>query len=129
MMHNRIGNKRNLENSLDTHVNVFRYLRKQAVECLADHRGHLLGTLRMHHHVGDATHQIFAKANLRIHQTGTGEHFAAGEIAEMGGDRGRTDIDGHAIGLVAKPRPQGDDAAAFIHGHGDPAFGLAQCRL
>jgi len=51
---------------------------------------------RIHHHVRDAAHQIFAKANLRVHQSGRGEDLAVHEIAEMRGDRRRTDVEGDA---------------------------------
>ena len=75
----------------------------------------------VHHHVGDAAHQIFAEADLRVHRAGGGDDFAGHEIAQMRGDRGRADVEGDAVGAVAKAGQDGDDLAPLAQGDGDLA--------
>ena len=62
----------------------------------ADGGGHFLLAARIHHHIGDAAHQVFAEADLRVHQAGGGHHLARREIGEMGGNGGGAHVDGDA---------------------------------
>jgi len=110
------------------------HLFRQCLQRLADGGGHFLLAARIHHHVGDAAHQILAEADLRIHQAGRGRHLAGREIGEMGGNGGGADIDGDAIGLVMETGPdrhQPVPAAgrAREHGGGDLPLALAQNLL
>ncbi len=103
----------------------------ERVERLAYRRGHFLIAARIHHHIGDAAHQVLAEADLRVHQARRGDDIAIGEIGEMHGDRRRADIDGKSEGLVVEAGPQRDEAIAFaagarIDGGGDLPFALAQ---
>ena len=128
-MHHRIGHQSNFENILDSAIYLFGHFNKQLVEGFADHCGHFVGTLRVHHHIGDATHQVFAKTNLRIHQTGAGHYLAGTEITEMGSNGGGTHIHGHTIGAISKARPEGNNLLVFVHGHTDATLAFGQCWL
>ena len=61
-----------------------------------DALGELLIAAWVHHHIGDAAHQIFAEADLRVHRADRGEDIAGHEVAEIGGDGGRADVEGNA---------------------------------
>ena len=51
---------------------------------------HCLGELdvatRIHHHVRHSAHQVFAEADLRVHQAGRSRDLAGREIGEVRGD-------------------------------------------
>ena len=89
----------------------------------------LLVAARIHHHVGDAAHQIFAEADLRVHRADRGDDLAAREIGEMGGDGGRADIDRDAEGALGEARHDGDDVAALAQRDGDLPLPRAQRLL
>ena len=72
---------------------------------LAHAVGELHVAARIHHHIGDAAHQVFAEADLRVHRTDRGDNRAADEIAEMRCDRGRADVDRDAIGALREAGP------------------------
>ena len=58
------------------------------------HRGdQFFFSTRVHHDVRHTTHQVFAVTNLRVHLPGAGNHFPAGQVTKMRGDRGRPDIE------------------------------------
>ena len=84
---------------------------------------------RIHHGVGHTTHQVFAEADLRIHDAGGRNQFAGPEIAQMRRDRRGTDVDRHAEGLVTESRPHGDDLLAVVHRDGRLPLALAERRL
>ena len=110
------------------------HLARQRVQRLADGGGHFLLAAGIHHHIGDAAHQVFAEADLRIHQAGRGRDFAGREIGEMGGDGGGADIDGEAEEPVMEARPDRDEPVAAagdarIDRAGDFPFALAQRLL
>ena len=52
----------------------------ERVDRLAHGRGHLRRAAGVHHRIGDAAHQIFAEADLRVHQAGGGLHLAVAQI-------------------------------------------------
>ena len=68
-------------------------------------RGHLAGTLGMHHRVRDAAHEVLAEADLRVHHAVAGEDRAVGEVGEVAGDRRRADVDRDAVGRLVEARP------------------------
>ena len=55
--------------------------------------GHFRVAARVHHRVGDAAHQVLAEADLRVHHPGRGLHRTGRQIAKMGGNRRRADVD------------------------------------
>ena len=57
---------------------------------------------RIHHHIGDAAHQILAEADLRIHRADRSDDGAGREIAEMRRDSRRAHVDRDAEGALAR---------------------------
>ena len=101
----------------------------QRVHRLAHHARQLLVAARVHHHVGNAAHQVFAEADLRVHRPDRGDDLAAREIGEVGGDGGGADIDRDAEGALGEARHDGDDVAAFAQRDGDLPLPRAQRLL
>ena len=91
--------------------------------------GHLLLAAGVHHHVRDPAHQVFAEADLRVHDARRGDDLAARQVAQMRGDRRRSDVDRDAVHALAEPRPHGDDLRAAVHGDRHLPRALAQRRL
>ena len=87
-MHDRVADKSAVEYVLNIAVSFLADLRYQFCQSLAYYARHLLFATRMHHHVRDAAHQIFAKPDLRIHPTNRGKRLAAGQLNKMHGNRG-----------------------------------------
>ena len=116
VVHDRIADRGHLDDPVALDAGVTGDLADELIDRGADDGGHLRLAARMHHHVGDAAHQILAEADLRVHHAGRGERLAADEVGEMGGDGGRADIDGDAEHPVDKARPQADDLAAGADG-------------
>jgi hypothetical protein len=73
----------------------------------------------IHHHVRHAAHQILAEADLGVHPPGRGEHGSGGQVAEMGRDGGRADVERHPEHEVAEAGPDRHDLPAMAHGDGD----------
>ncbi len=111
VVHDRIADHRHFKNLATLDVRLRREFADQRVHRRADNARQLDLAAGIHHHVGDAAHQIFAEADLRVHRSGGGEDVAGCEIAEMGGDRGRADVERHAVGAVAKAGQDRDDVA------------------
>ena len=76
MVHHRIADEDDLQNVGEFDLRFGRDLGGQRVQRLADDGGHFLLAARIHHHVGDAAHQIFAETDLRVHQAGGRHHIA-----------------------------------------------------
>ena len=92
-------------------------------------RGHLPGTLGMHHRVRDAAHQVLAEADLRVHHAVRGEDRAVGEVGEVAGDRRRADVDRDAVGRVVEARPDRRDLVAVVDRDRDPVLARLERRL
>ena len=92
-------------------------------------KGHLLLAARVHHHIADPAHQIFTKADLRVHEAGRCHHLAGAKLDQMAGDRGRADIEGDTVDLLFQPWPDGDDALVGMHDSGDAPVGFTECLL
>ena len=93
------------------------------------HARQLLLSARVHHHVGDAAHEILAETDLRVHRPAGGDDLAGHEIGQVGGDRGRTNVDGDAVGPLGEARHDGDDVASLAHRRGDFPLPRAQRLL
>ena len=119
MVHDRIADHRHFDDVAARNAGLPRGLADQRVHRLAHHARQLGVAARVHHHVGDAAHQVFAEADLRVHRPDGGDDLAAREIAEMGGDRGRADVDRDAIGALGEARQDRDDVAALAQRGGD----------
>ncbi len=83
----------------------------------------------MHHDVGDAGHEILAEADLRVHHAGRREDGAGLQVAEVGGDGGRADVDGDPEGLVEEAGAGGDDALSVVDDGGELPVAGAELAL
>ena len=129
MMHDRIADHRHFQDFAALDVGLARGFADQRVHRLAHHARQLLVAARVHHHVGDAAHQIFAEADLRVHRPDGCDDLAAREIGQVGGDGGRADIDRNAESALGEARRDGDDVATFAQRDGDLPLPRAQCLL
>ena len=129
MMHDRVADQRHFQDFVACDPGLARGFADQRVHRLAHHARQLLVAARVHHHVGDAAHQIFAEADLRVHRPDRGDDLAAHEIGQMGGDGGRADIDRDAEGALGEARHDGDDVAALAQRDGDLPLPRAQRLL
>ncbi len=102
VMHDRVADERRLEDLLARDADLPRDVGDEAVDRGAHGVGHLLLAARIHHHVRDAAHQVFAEANLRIHHARGGHDLAAAQVAKMRGDRRRPDVDRDAVHALAE---------------------------
>ncbi len=107
VMHDRIADDGHLEDVAAGHPGLLGELVDQFVERPAHGAGERPGPLRLHHHVRNPAHQVLAESNLRVHHPGRGEDLPGGEIAEMPGNRGRADIDGHPEAAFVEAWPGG----------------------
>ena len=107
----------------------------QPVQRRPHRRSHLHIAAGIHHRIGHPAHQVFAKADLRVHHPGTGQHRAIGQIAKMRRNGGRTKVDGQPQQLplmIARPDVENPVACvviAFVQCNGDFPVALAQGRL
>ena len=129
MMHDRVADQRHFQDFAALDPGLARGFADQRVHRLAHHARQLLVAARVHHHVGDAAHEVFAEADLRVHRPDRRDDLAAHEIGEVGGDGGRADIDRHAEGALGEARHDGDNVAAFAQRDGDLPFPRAQRPL
>jgi hypothetical protein len=106
----------------------------QLVDGLAHGLCHALAAIRVHHHIGDAAHQVFAEADLRIGGARGGERAARQSDDQVHGDGGRADVAGDAVGFVLETgieRHQGRRPAMdlIVDCGGDLPVALAQDLL
>ncbi|MCY1234163.1 hypothetical protein D9M72_467370 [compost metagenome] len=112
VVHDRVANEDHVENVVAVDFALGADLADQAVDRLAHRLGHGFPAVRVHHHVGNAAHQVFAEADLRVGGARGADDAAGKQRHQMHGDGGRTDVAGNAIGLVLQTRPQADDEGA-----------------
>jgi len=128
-MHDGITDHGELEDVGHLDLRFVRHIRGESVECAAHCVRHLLRAARVHHRVGHAAHEVFAETDLRIHGAARCHHFAALEVAEVGGDGGRADIHRQPVGTVVESGPHADQLISRVHGDRDAPCALAQGRL
>ena len=109
-MHDRVADEDAVENVVALDVAFGADLVDQARDRLAHRDRHAFAAVRVHHHVGDAAHQILAEADLRVGRAGRGGDAARQQRHQMHGDRGRADVAGKPVAFVLEARPQADDA-------------------
>ncbi len=129
VVHDRIGDQRDLEDILDPATRFQREICEQAVDRLPDGAGQQLGALGVHHHVGHPAHQVFPVANLGIHHPRRGQHLTGIQVTQVGSHRGRADIDRNAPGLLEESGPDGGDQLLLVDRHGDSAVGARERGL
>src|SRR5690606_34297909 len=114
--HDRVADDGGIEDVDDRDAGLVGDRVEQLVERAAHGLGQLDFAARVHHDVGDPAHQVFAEADLRVHHAAGGDHLAGREVAEVGGDGRRADVDGDAIGLVAEAGIDVGDHLAAVDG-------------
>ena len=129
VVHDRVADERDLEDVVARDAGVVRELGRELREAAADRARQLLLRAGMHHHVGDAAHQVLAEADLRVHLTGRGEHLARVQVAEVAGDRRRADVEGDAVGGVVEAGPDARDHRRVVDGDRDRPAARAQGLL
>ena len=77
MMHDRVADQRDFQDLVALDAGLARGFADQRVHRLAHHARQLLVAARIHHHVGNAAHQVFAEADLRVHRPDCGDDLAA----------------------------------------------------
>ncbi len=87
-MHDGIADKHRLKNQGGVNLGFGGDFNGQCIDRLAHGAGHFLISARIHHGIGDAAHQVFAKADLRVHDARGGQDTTIGQIAQMGSDSG-----------------------------------------
>ena len=112
MVHDRVAHQHNFHDVSDVGICLLAHFFGELLKRRADGGGHFLFATRVHHHIGNAAHQIFTKADLRVHQACGRFNFACGEIGEVGCNRGGTNVDGKAVSLIMKARPDCSEAVA-----------------
>jgi hypothetical protein len=105
VMHDRVADEGGVEDLLFCNPCFFGHLLGEVVDGLAHHLGHLFLAAGVHHHVADPAHEVFTEADLRVHDARGGHHLAGREIAEVGRDGGRPDVDREPVGLVDEAGP------------------------
>ncbi len=129
VVHDGITDKGGFQNIGGLRPDPLRHLHRQGVERLAHSGGHLDLAARIHHHVRHPAHQVFAKADLRVHHASRGQHIARGQITQMGGDGGGSHIHRKPVGFLMQSRPHSHDLFASMHRHGDLPGPCAQRGL
>ena len=128
-MHDRVADDRQLEDLGALDAGLVAERGEQAVERLAYRLGQLHLAARMHHHVAHAAHEVLAEADLRVHDPGTREHRAVGQVHEVAGDRRRADVDGDAERAVVEAGPDRDDVATAVDRDRDAVVARRQRAL
>ena len=68
VVHDRVADEDHLVNRARVNLGLVGNRRGQRIDRLAHGAGHLDIAAGVHHGIADAAHQIFAKADLRVHQ-------------------------------------------------------------
>ena len=129
VMHDRVADDRELQDLGALDAGTVAQRREQPVERLAHGGRHLARALVVHHRVRDPAHEVFAVADLRVHDPGAGEDRAVGQVGQMPGDRGRSDIDRDAERTVVEARPDRDELVAAVDRDRDPVVTGRERRL
>ena len=88
MVHHGIANEDRIHDQALIYLRLCRDLGKQRVHPVAHRPGHFLIPAGVHHRIADPAHQVFAKSNLRVHQSRGGDNLTGAQITQMGGDCG-----------------------------------------
>src|SRR5690625_1090511 len=129
VVHDRVGDEGGIEEIAGLEARFGTDLPQQAVDALAHGLGHFPVTARVHHDVGHPAHQVFAEADLRVHDAAGGQYFTGGKIAEVRGNGGGADVDRDPIGLVVKTRPNRRQDLSAVDRDRDLPVALAQRLL
>ena len=128
-MHNGVGDEAYLENVVNGALCLVTELLKQLVQGVTNSITHLRGSLGVHHHIGNPTHQIFAKTNLRVHDACRSKYRASIEITQVRSHGCRTDVNSDSSRSIIQSRPDADDGLLIMQGDSDSPFPFDECPL
>ena len=129
VMHDRIADQRHFQDFAARDARLTRSFADQRIHRLAHCARQILLATRVHHHVRDAAHQVFAEADLWVHRSARSDDLAADEVAKVRRDRRRADIDGDAVGAIGETRHDRNDVAALAQRDRDLPSARAQRLL
>ena len=129
VVHDGIADQGDFQDLLRRGAALRRRLVEQVPHRGADRGGHLPFPPGVHHHVRDPAHEVLAEPDLRVHRAGRRDHFARDEVAHVGRNRGRADVDRRPVHPVAQARPHREDVAVAVNRDGDAPFAGPQRRL
>ena len=135
VVHHRVADHHRFEDQARVDARFRRDLGGQHVERGLHGARHLGIAAGVHHDIADAAHQVFAEADLRVHQPGGGQHAPVGQVAQMRGDCGGAEVDGETVEpALVEAGPDGEDMAdigarRLVQRDGDLPVALAQRRL
>ena len=118
MMHDRIADQCRLDNLISRDAALRGRFADEIVDRLADAVRELRVAARIHHHVRDPAHQVFAESDLRVHPADRGDDRSGHKVAEISGYGGRADVDGDAEGALGEAGEDRDDVAPLAQGDG-----------
>jgi hypothetical protein len=125
MMHDRVADEGGVEDLVDGDIRLSGDLLGEVVDGLAHHLSHLFLAAGIHHDVADPAHEVFAEADLRVHDARRGHDLAGREVAEVGRDGGRADVDGKPVGSVDEAGPGVGQDGAPVDRDGDLPLAVA----
>ena len=117
VVHDGVAHKSGFQNVLGRNTGLRGHIDRQRVERRAHRSRHFHLAAGVHHDVGHAAHQVFAKADLRVHHPGRRHHVARRQIAQVRGDGGRAHIHRQAIHMLFEAGPHRNDLLARVHRH------------
>ena len=135
VMHDRIADEDGFHDEVGGNPALGGNLARQRVDGLAHRVGHLGIAARVHHRVGDAAHQVFTEADLRVHEARGGQNAPVGQVAQMRRNGGGPQVDRQPVNAAfVQAGPDVEDAKALrplrlVQRHGDLPFALAQNGL
>ena len=109
VVHDRVTDEHDLEHVARGDLGLRTQFECERIQRSANGRGEFFVATRIHHHVRDATHEIFTEADLRVHDTRTRNDFTRRQVDEVTGNGRRADVDGNTECGVDESRPYGDD--------------------
>ena len=129
MMHDGVAGERDVQDFVGSSTGRTCRLCDDLVEGAPDRGRQFRVSAGMHHDIRDPAHQILAEPDLRVHHPRRCHDLAARQIAEMGRDRGRADVDREAQRSLVKSRPETDESAVAANRGGDLPAPAPQARL
>ena len=108
MMHDGVCSHRQGNNQLSINADFTSSFCDQFIDRGSHHRSHFPRTFRLHHDVGNPTHQILTKADLGIHLADRCKNISLVQVGQMKCYCSRTNIDGSPIDCFHQTGPHGN---------------------
>ncbi len=129
MVHDGISNHDQFQNLSGVNFRFDRSLTNQIAQAFAHGLGHFDLSAWIHHDIADPAHQVFPKADLRVHRTNRCDDIAGLQICQMHRHCGGPNINRTAKDPVVKARPDINQFMFIPDRGGDLPFALTQCLL